>query len=165
MPVGKPAAERLEVCASPELYDDICADRTHDFVLYNRFTKVKMFFTPRKYYDIKGKKVMLSYYYRKLMGLELPLELPIKEIEKDSMKVILERLDEEDRCIVLKHYRITEDGVYELNDKISTEDKSLIKKIEEKAKLNNTLEILKYPKEEILDIVWRDILVDKFLQF
>lgn len=145
--VGKPAAERLEVCASPELYDDICADRTHDFVLYNRFTKVKMFFTPKKYYDVKGKKVMLSYYYRKLMGLGL--ELPLEEIEKDSMNVILERLDEGDRCIILKHYSIAEDGVYELNDKISTEDKSLIKEIEEKAKLINTLEILKYPKEEI----------------
>lgn len=144
MPVGKPAAERLEICASPELFDDISTDDTHDFVLYNRFTKTKMFFTPRKYYDIKGKKVMLSYYYRRLMGLELP----IKEIEKDGMEVILDKLDEQDREVIKNNYHITEDGIYELAHEISTEDKELIKKIEEKAELNK-LELLKYPKEKV----------------
>lgn len=144
LPVGTPAAERLEVCASPELFEEVSTDDIHDFVLFNRFTKTKMYFIPQKYYDIAGKKIMLSYYYRRLMGVELPME----EIEEDSMKALLDKLKEHDVEIIKKYYQSPEAGIYKLDDRISAEEKEQIKEIEKKAELNK-LELLRYPKEKV----------------
>lgn len=143
-PVGTPAAERLEVSASAELFDCIFSDRTHDFVLYNRYSDTKMYFTPQKYFGVKGQKIMLSYYYRKLMGIELPL----REIKKDYMELILNKLDEEDKIFFAENYELMkDDGIYKLSNKRTMETKMRMKGLEERLELNK-LELLRYPKEK-----------------
>jgi len=146
--VGRPLAGIGEVTVTEGLYTELKSQEDkYLYMLYNKYTGTKMHINPVNYGKRPAEKVFLPYYYRELLGVEMPIEhMP----EQGFLSLLEDMPSEEAKGLLKEAYEKSGSGDIEKGYILKEEYRDKVKDIE----FRPDIELIRKPKKK-KNIGWK----------
>lgn len=148
--IGLPSASKIDnITVSSRLYHSMKQERIYDYLVYNKYADIRMHLNFEKAnYDDKGRLknevVMVPRYYKSILGY---LDYPLVTIRKEEYHNMLERLDDEQKCVFTQSYEaVGEETFLKLRAELTHAQRESLIAIQKDLKLLDSIQILKIPK-------------------